>query len=62
MEFSTEEKASGLISDLRDLRGISLSEVAASVKAGDASLSEPLRRVAPRDGTNLPVAAFNSAI
>lgn len=59
---TTEEQASGLTSDLRDLRHTPLAEVAAAVKAGDASLATALRRIAPRDGANLPVAAFNSAI
>jgi FXSXX-COOH protein len=62
MEASTEERASGLTSDLRDLRATPLAEIAEAVKAGDASLAESLRRIAPRDGSNLPVAAFNSAI
>lgn len=55
---TSEEAASGVTSRLR----VPLTEVAAAVKAGDASLAESLRRIAPRDGSNVPVAAFNSSI
>lgn len=61
-QHTAEESASGLISNQRNLRDVSLAEVAAAVKAGDASLAESLRRIAPRDGANVPVAAFNSSI
>lgn len=52
----------GLTSHLRDLRAVPLADVAAAVRDGDAGLAESLRRIAPRDGAGVPVAAFNSSI
>lgn len=57
-----ETLSEDLVSDLPDLSRIPLADVAAAVKAGDAALVESLRRIAPRDGANVPVAAFNSSI
>ena len=55
--------APGLTSDLPDLRAVPLTAVAEAVRSGTAELDETLRRIAPRDGTRLLVAAsFNSAI
>lgn len=53
-----------LTSDLRDLRGIPLAQVAAAAQAGDKALDETLRRIAPGDGSRvlLVAASFNSAI
>jgi FXSXX-COOH protein len=62
MTKTPEEQASGLTSRLRDLSGVPLADVAAAVKAGDAGIAESLRRIAPRDGAGVPVAAFNSSI
>jgi hypothetical protein len=60
---NSEGSAPGVESDLTDLSGLSLSDVADAVKSGDADPEETLRRVAPSDGTRLLVAAsFQSAI
>jgi hypothetical protein len=49
------------VSDLADLSGVSLAELADSL--ADVEAVETVRRVAPSDGTRLLVAAsFNSAI
>ena len=56
-------KTKAVRSDLNDLSGLSLTDVTRSVTSGEMAPNETFRRVAPRDGTRVMVAAsFNSAL
>jgi hypothetical protein len=58
----TADHAADVASDLADLAGVPLADVAEAVKSDEAA-TETVRRVAATDGTTLLVAAsFNSAI
>lgn len=61
MPETDKPEPAGITSDLTDLTGVPLTEVADTLTGEEAT--ETLRRVAPTDGTQLLVAAsFNSAI